>query len=228
MPRNVQEAFSHLDWRTTFLEDMNALKKNETWELVELPEGKKTLGFKWEFTIKCKVDGSIERYNTHLVAKGFTQMVGLDYHETFAPIAKINSIRVLLSLAVKLNWPLHQLDVKNTFLNEDLEEEVFMDQPPGFEEKINKRKVCKLKKSLYGLEQSPRACFERFGKAGKSHGYTQSQAGHTMFFKHSNEGKIVVLIVYVDDIIVTDDDHLEIKRLKILLARDFEIKDLGP
>ena len=133
----------------------------------------------------------------------------------------------MLSLVVKSNWSLHQLDVKNAFLNGDLEEEVFMDQPPGFEEKGNKCRVCKLKKALYGLKQSPRAWFERFGKAVKSHGYTQSQADHTMFFKHSNEGKIVVLIVYVDDIIVTGDDHLEIKRLKMLLTQDFEIKDLG-
>ena len=107
VPRNVQEAFSHSYWRTTILEEINALKKNETWELVELPKGKKTVGCKWVFTIKCKVDGSIERYEARLVAKGFTQTFGLDYHETFALIAKINSIRVLLSLAVKLNWSLY-------------------------------------------------------------------------------------------------------------------------
>ena len=116
---------------------------------------------------------------------------------------------------------------KKCFLNGDLEEEVFIDQSLGFEEKSNKRRVCKLKKSLYGLKQSPRAWFEHFGKAIKSHGYTQSRVDDTMIFKHSNEGKIVVLIVYVDDIIVTDDDHLEIMRLKMMLARDFEIKDLG-
>ena len=127
-----------------------------------------------------------------MVVKGFTQTFKLDYHETFAPIAKINSIRVLLSLIVKLNQPLHQLDVKKmVFLNGHLEEEVFMDQPLGFKEKSNKRRVCKLKKSLYGLKQSPRAWFESFRKAIKSHRYTQSQADHTMFFKHSNEGKLL-------------------------------------
>ena len=109
------------------------------------------------FTIKCKRDGSIERYKARLVVKGFTQTYGINYQETFAPVAKINSIRVLLSLAVNFTWPLHQLDVKNVFLNGDLEEEVFMDLPPGFEKSLGTNKVCSLKKSLYGLKQSPRA-----------------------------------------------------------------------
>ena len=97
------------------LEEINALRKNGTWEVVELPKGKKTVGCKWVFTIKSKVDGSVERYKAQLVAKGFTQTFGIDYQEIFAPVGKINSIRVLLSLAVNYNWPLHQLDVKKCF-----------------------------------------------------------------------------------------------------------------
>ena len=124
------------------------------------------------FTIKSKVDGSVERYKARFVAKGFTQTYGIDYQETFTPVAKINSIRVLLSLVVNSNWVLHQLDVKNTFLNVDLEEEVFMSPPPGFEESVGVGKVCKLKKSLYGLKQSPTVWFERFGKVKKHYGYT--------------------------------------------------------
>ena len=123
--------------------------------------------------MKCKVDRSIERYKARLVAKGFTffllevakgftQTYGIDYQETFAPIAKINSIKILLSLAVNFNRPLHQLDIKNVFLNGDLEKQVFMNLPPGFEEKLGSNKVFKLKKSLYGLKQSPKAWLERF------------------------------------------------------------------
>ncbi|RVW29639.1 Retrovirus-related Pol polyprotein from transposon TNT 1-94 [Vitis vinifera] len=143
---------------------MNALKKNGTWEVVDLPREKKVVGCKWVFTIKSKADGSVERYKARLVVKGFTQNYEIDYQETFAPVAKINSIRVLLSLAVNSNWPLHQLDVKNVFLNGDLEEEVFMSPPLGFEESFGVGKVCKLKKSLYGLNQSPRAWLSALAK----------------------------------------------------------------
>lgn len=161
------------------------------------------------------------------MAKGFTQTYGIDYQETFVPVAKINSIRVLLSLAVNSNWPLYQLDVKNAFLNGNLEEEVFMCLPPGFEKLFGQDKVCKLKRSLYGLKQSPRAWFQHFGKVVKSYDYHQSQADHTMFYKHSTKGKFVVLIVYVDDIILTSDDIEKLARLKRKLAEDFEIKDMG-
>ena len=180
------------------------------------------------FTVKCRADGSIERYKARLVAKRFTQTHDIDYQEPFAPVAEINSIRALLSLAISLDWPLHQLDVKNAFLNRDLEEEVFMSQPPGFEEHLGEEKVCRLRKSLYGLKQSCRAWFGRFGKVVKGHGYTQSQVDHTMLYMHSKEGNIAILIIYVDDIILIGDDHDELKRLKRVLADDFEIKDLGP
>jgi hypothetical protein len=114
--------------------------------------GKRTVGCKWVLTVKYNSDGSVERYKANLVAKGFTQTYGMDYSETFAPVAKLNTIRILLSLAANLDWPLHQLDVKNVFLNGDLEE-VSMDGPPVFEEKFGS-KVCKLKKSLWFKEVS--------------------------------------------------------------------------
>ncbi|GAA0160001.1 transmembrane signal receptor [Lithospermum erythrorhizon] len=116
---------------------MDDLNKNHTWILTELPPGKRTVGCKWVFTIKYNENGIVERYKAKLVAKRYTQTYGIDFSETFAPIAKMNTIRILLSLAANLDWELHQLDIKNAFLNDDLEEEVYMIQPPGFENKNN-------------------------------------------------------------------------------------------
>ena len=123
------------------MEQMNGLKQNCTWDIVELPKDKNTLGYKWVSTVKCKANGIIERCKAKLVAKSFTQSYGVDYQETLAPVAKINSIKILLSVAVNFDWPLYHLDVKNVFLNGDLEEEVFMDLPSDFEVnlRINKR-----------------------------------------------------------------------------------------
>ncbi|CAN1766567.1 Retrovirus-related Pol polyprotein from transposon TNT 1-94 [Linum perenne] len=227
VPRTIKEALNDAGWTSAVKEEMRALIQNDTWSVVELPTGKKPVGCKWVFTIKCKADGSVERYKARLVAKGFTQTYGIDYTETFAPVAKINSIRVILSIAVNNDWPLYQLDVKNAFLNGKLEEEVYMNLPPGFEEKFGMGKVCKLKRSLYGLKQSPRAWFDRFWKAIKKYGFCQSQADHTLFYKRSIEGKMVVLIVYVDYIVVTGDDGAGIDLIKKQLATEFEVKDLG-
>ncbi|RVX12571.1 Retrovirus-related Pol polyprotein from transposon RE1 [Vitis vinifera] len=193
----------------------------------QLPEGKRPVGCKWIFTVKHNPDGSINRFKARLVAKGFTQSYGIDYEETFAPVAKLNSIRVLLSVAVNLDWNLHQLDVKNAFLNGELEEEAYMKIPPSMETPENSGKVCKLRKSLYGLKQSPRAWFDRLTRVVKKHGFIQCQADHTLFMKHSKEGEMTLFIIYVDEIIITGDDEERIGNLKKLLAREFEIKDLG-
>ena len=224
IPSNIQEAMKDKRWVEAINEELKALHKNHTWELVELPVGKRLVGCKWVFTVKYKADGSMERYKARLVAKGFTQTYGIDYQETFALVAKINTIRILFSLAANLDWPLYQFDVKNAFLHGDLEEEVYMDIPPGLNVKNNR--VCRLGKSLYGLKQSPIAWFGRFTKTMIKYGYHQSQGDHTLFIKRSF-GKITVLIVYVDDIIVTGDDLKEMDALKEKLSREFEIKDLG-
>ncbi|KAJ7951046.1 Retrovirus-related Pol polyprotein from transposon TNT 1-94 [Quillaja saponaria] len=226
IPQDWKEALADPKWEDAMVEEMKALSKNDTWELASLPHGKRAVGCKWVFTIKRKADGTIERYKARLVARGFTQTYGVDYQETFAPVAKMNSIRVLISCAANLGWDLQQLDVKNAFLHGDLAEEVYMEIPLGFSCQKTEGKVCKLKKSLYGLKQSPRAWFDRFQKAMISFGYQQSNADHTMFVKHCH-GRITILIVYVDDIVVTGDNPAEVSKLKSHLAKEFEIKDLG-
>jgi hypothetical protein len=205
---------------------MRALEKNKTWELVDLPPGKQPVGCKWVFTIKHTPEGKIDRYKARLVAKGYTQTYGIDYEETFAPVAKMSSVRTLISCAVNFDWSIYQMDVKNAFLHGDLHEEVYMQIPPGFESNHNTGKVLRLHRSLYGLKQSPRAWFDRFRQAMQKRGYRQSNADHTLFYKHANK-KVAILIVYVDDIVITGNDNKEISGLKYHLAQEFEVKDLG-
>jgi hypothetical protein len=226
VPSDIHEALTDPKWTQAVKGEMEALLKNETWTLVQLPKGKKTVGCKWVFSIKHKADGSIDRYKARLVAKGYTQTYGIDYQETFSPVAKLNTIRVLMSLATNLDWPLHQFDVKNAFLHGDLEEEVYMDVPPGYTANSESKVVCKLQRALYGLKQSPRAWFGRFSLAMKKYGYIQSNSDHTLFLKHQL-GKVTALIIYVDDMIITGDDSEEISRLQQQLGTEFEMKNLG-
>jgi hypothetical protein len=226
IPSDWQTAKLDPKWCAAMREELEALRKNQTWELTNLPNGKKAVGCKWVFTIKQNPEGKIERYKARLVARGYSQTYGIDYDETFAPVAKMNTVRILISCAANFGWPLHQLDVKNAFLHGDLQEEVYMEVPPGLASFGTKGKVCRLKKSLYGLKQSPRAWFDRFRRAICDIGYAQCNCDHTVFYKHSS-CKITILAVYVDDIIITGDDDEEILELKKCLSKTFEVKDLG-
>ncbi|RVW40360.1 Retrovirus-related Pol polyprotein from transposon RE2 [Vitis vinifera] len=167
IPKNIQEAFEIPKWKGCDGRN-KGIGKNETWEVMNLPRGKKPVGCKWIFTMKYKADGTVERYKARLVAKGFTQTYGIDYTETFAPVAKLNTIRVLLSLVANLDWPLRQFDIKNAFLNGELEEEVFMMLPPGFckkgEETRRSEKVEEGLSHIIGGERSgSNAVFPRNG-----------------------------------------------------------------
>ena len=155
-------------------EEIRALEKNETWEIVEKPKDKKAVGCRWIYTVKYQSDGTLDRYKARLVAKGYTQTYGIDYEETLAPVAKMNTVRIILSLAAHFGWEMHQVDVKNAFLHGSLEEEVYMKIPLGYGAINEGDKVCRLKKVLYGLKQSPCAWFEKFTQAMVSVGYQQS------------------------------------------------------
>lgn len=152
IPKTFEEAIIDPKWKATIDKELKALNTNQTWKIVELPPRKSIVRSKWVLTKKYNLDGSLNKYKARLVAEGFTQTYGIEYQETFAPVVKFNTINVLLSLAANLDWPLFQLDVKNAFLNGELEEEVYMEIPLGLRGPENVGKVCRLHKSLYGLK----------------------------------------------------------------------------
>ena len=205
-------------------EKLDALTKTHTWDLVTLPPRQSVVGCKGIYKIKTRSDGSIERYKARLVAKGFTQEYEINYEETFAPVARISSVRALLAVAAASKWDLFQMDVENTFINGDLSEEVYMQPPPGLS--VDSNKVCHLRRALYGLKQAPRAWFAKFSSTIFRLGYTVSPYDSALFLRHTNKGTILLLL-YMDDMIITGDDLNGIQELKDFLSQQFEMKDLG-
>lgn len=228
VPRSVSEAMREPQWVLAMQTEMDALQRNHTWDLVPLPSGVKPVGCRWVYTLKFLADGTIDRHKARLVAKGFTQVPGRDFGATFAPVAKLTTVRLIISLAAEYSWPLHQLDVKNAFLHGDLDEIIYMDTPPGFRgEGEYAGKVCRLRKSLYGLKQSPRAWFSRFSDVVVHLGFTRCHSDHTCFIRRNTSGQCVILLVYVDDIIITGDDISGTAQVKVDLGKVFDVKDLG-
>ena len=166
-PKTMHEALSHSDWKQAMVEEMVVLHSSGAWDLVTLPAGKTPAGCCWVYTVTIGPDDRVDRLKAQLVAKGYTQVYGSDYYDTFSPIAKIASVRLLLSMAAMQSWPLYQLNIKNAFLHGDLAEEVYMEQPLGFVAQGESKLVCRLHCSLYGLKQSPRAWFGRFSSVVK-------------------------------------------------------------
>ncbi|CAL8150564.1 unnamed protein product [Prunus armeniaca] len=224
-PSSYEDAAPHSHWQEAMQSELQALSDNHTWSLTPLPAGKKPIGCRWVYKVKLKSDGSVERYKARLVAKGFTQLEGVDYHDTFSPTAKMPTIRCLLALAAARNWSLHQLDVNNAFLHGDLHEEIYMLPPPGLRRQ-GENLVCRLHKSLYGLKQASRQWFAKFSQAICSTGYIQSKADYSLFTRHKGHS-FTALLIYVDDIVITGNDPIAISALKAFLHRHFHIKDLG-
>lgn len=219
-------AMKHPLWRSAMNDEFQALVKNKTWHLVPPHAGLNVINCKWIFKLKRKADGSIDRYKARLVAKGFKQQYGIDYDDTFSPVVKPTTIRVLLSLAVSHGWSLRQIDIQNAFLHGYLHEDVYMKQPPGFEDSTHPNYICKLDKSLYGLKQAPRAWFSRLSSTLLQLGFHASKADVSLFI--FNRGGIqMYILIYVDDIIIVSSSTAATDRLLTQLQADFAVKDLG-
>jgi len=207
-------------------EEIRALEENQTWTIEDLPPGKKPISCKWVHKLKYKSDGTIERFKARLVVRGNHQLEGFDLNETFAPVAKMASVRVFLSVTVAKGWELHQMDVNNAFLHGDLHEEVYMRLPPRYTTNSS-TKVCKLQKSLYGLRQAPRQWFDKLSSTLCDYGFTRSYADYSLF-TYRKGTTFLALLVYADDIILASNDSQACKDFKEYLHSCFRIKDLRP
>jgi hypothetical protein len=228
-PQTYQEALSGEEselWQKSMDEEMRSLLENDTWELVERPEGVKPILMKWVYKVKQDAQGNVERYKSRLVAKGFLQKQGVDFEEVYAPVSKHTTLRALLAIVAQQDLELHKLDVKTTFLNGELEEEIYMQQPQGYEQG-GPNTVCRLLRALYGLRQAPRAWHRCLTRVLEDLEFVASSADAALF-RGTVDGETVWLLVWVDDILVAAQGKERVAKVKAHLTAKFDVRDLGP
>ncbi|CAI7865923.1 unnamed protein product [Closterium sp. NIES-53] len=226
-PATLKEALESIDaeeWKKAMESELKSIEENGTWELVELPEGRKAITSKWLFKIKSDADGKIERYKSRLVAKGYQQKEKVDYKELFAPVVKPTTLRTLLAGAAIKGLVVKQMDVTTTFLNDVLEEEIFMAQPEGFDD--GSGSVLRLKKALYGLKEAPRQWHLKLRGVLEEIGFTPSSADHSLFMLGEGEQRSF-MVVYVDDILIFSPSSDLVKEVMLKLQDKFKCKALG-
>ena len=232
-PTDINEAMNgnnSKEWKDAMCSEFESLTKNHTWDLVDKPNDKNIVGCKWVYKVKHDDKGNISRYKARLVAQGYTQKEGIDYGEVFAPVVKYNSIRSLLAIANELDLDVHQMDVKCAFLQGDLEEEIYMQQPEGFIDKDHPNKVCRLRKSIYGLKQSARCWNLAINTFLKNTGYVQSNTDSCIYAKSfDKDGKkhLIFIAIYVDDVILASNDGSTLNKEKAKLSKHFEMVNQG-
>ncbi|KAH9698769.1 hypothetical protein KPL71_024127 [Citrus sinensis] len=230
-PSTFHEALNSSDvalWMTAIHEEIKALHKNKTWELVPLPRGRKAIINKWVYKIKRDGNDQVERYRSRLVVKGYAQKEGIDFNEIFSPVVRLTTVRIVLATCATFDLHLEQLDVKTAFLHGELKEEIYMLQPEGFAETGKENLVCRLNKSLYDLKQAPRCWYKRFDSFIMSLGYNRLSSDHCVYYKRFKDNDFIILLLYMDDMLVAGPNKDRIQELKAQLAREFEMKDLGP
>jgi hypothetical protein len=225
-PLDFYEASQKQEWKDAMQTEIDSILKNQTWAIVDRPPRKKPITAKWIFKTKRDPSGKISKLKAIIVARGFQQQEGIDYNDVFAPVVRWSTIRAILALAAKYRWDLHQLDVITAFLNGDIHEEIFMEIPEGFLGSLDPSKVCKVNRALYGLKQAPKAWYERINSWLIRQGLTHSQHDPNLYFSVQN-GKRTILLLYVDDLLLTGDNVNEIERLKSELQKEFEMTNLG-
>jgi hypothetical protein len=194
------------------------------WQL--LLKGKKEIGCKWVYKIKHNANGSVSIYKTKLVTKGYAQTYGIDYEETYSLVAKMTTVRTIIAMVAAKGWSFYQLDVKNIFLHGNLQKEMYMEQPLGCAHQTHPNLVCRLKKTLYCLKQTPRTWSDKISQYLITSGFQTSNVYFSLHVKKTNYG-IIVIVIYVDDLIITRDNDVNISDLKKFLNKKFEMKDLG-
>ncbi|CAM8997570.1 unnamed protein product [Rhodiola kirilowii] len=214
-------------WKEAINDEMDSIIGNNTWILVDLPPAHKPLGNKWIFQKKMKVDGTIDKFKARLVIQGFRQKYGMHYFDTYAPVARISTIRLLIALASIHKLLVHQMDVKTAFLNGDLEKEIYMKQLEGFIMSGQEHKVCKLVKSLYGLKQASMQWHQKFDEVVLSDGFILNQSDKCVYSKFDNSGNGVIICLYVDDMLIFGTNLKCINQTKEFLSSKFSMKDMG-
>ncbi|GJX83442.1 gypsy type transposase [Tanacetum coccineum] len=228
-PTSYREAVTSSEgqqWREAIKSEIESILQNHTWELVDLPPGCKPLGYKWIFKKKMKADGTVDKYKARLVIQGFRQREGLDYFDTYSPVTRITSIRTIIAIAALRNLEIHQMDVKTAFLNGDLEEEIYMNQPEGFIAPGQEGKVCRLVKSLYGLKQAPKQWHQKFDHTMLESGFKINECDKCVYVKDTSAG-YVILCLYVDDMLIVGSNDKIIRSTKDMLKSKFDMKDMG-
>ncbi|GJZ04811.1 retrovirus-related pol polyprotein from transposon TNT 1-94 [Tanacetum coccineum] len=191
-PKNINEALKDENWVMAMQEELNQFKTNDVWELVPNPMDMTIIGTKWVYRNKLDENGVVTRNKARLVAQGYNQQEGIDYDETYAPVARLESIRILLAYACALDFKLYQMDVKSAFLNGFINEEVYVAQPPGFIDFAKPNYVYKLKKALYGLKQAPKAWYDQLKAFIIKHNYSMGIVDNKLFTKKKDSNLIIV------------------------------------
>ncbi|KAL0370487.1 UNVERIFIED_CONTAM: Retrovirus-related Pol polyprotein from transposon RE2 [Sesamum angustifolium] len=212
-PENFETAVKHKVWVQAMEEEIKMIEKNNTWELADRPKDKEVIGVKWIYKTKLNADGSNTKHKARLVAKGYSQLPGIDYTETFAPVARLDTIRALIAIAANKKWKIYQMDVKSAFLNGYIDEEIYVEQPQGFIAKGSEENVLRLKKALYGLKQAPRAWYSRIDKYFMDRGFWRSLSEPTLYIKSQGNDTLIVSL-YVDDLIYTGNNEKMIQDFK--------------